>query len=288
MHEHAILSVRHLCKKFPLFGRGVFRRQVGSVQACDDVSFDVMRGETLALVGESGSGKTTLGRLMLRAMRPDSGHILFRSRTAPGPVDLVSASPATLKPLRQELQMVFQDPFSSLNPRMTVGQILEEPLRINGLAKGAELRHRIVDMLGRVGLHSDCLHRYPNAFSGGQRQRIGIARALILRPALVVCDEPVSALDVSIQAQIVNLLASMQEELGLTYIFVAHDLRLVRQVADRIALLRDGRLNAPVPTETFFAAPKDGVPMRGQSPSAILPASLDGAQGPPEPKVLAR
>ncbi|MFG6417317.1 ATP-binding cassette domain-containing protein [Roseateles sp. DC23W] len=259
MHEKAILSVRHLCKRFPLLGAGLFRRQVGTVQACDDVSFDVMRGETLALVGESGSGKTTLGRLIMCAMKPDSGQILFRSKSAAEPIDLVSARPAALKPLRQELQMVFQDPFGSLNPRMTVGQILEEPLRINGLARGTELRYRVVDMLNRVGLHADSVHRYPNAFSGGQRQRIGIARALILRPALVVCDEAVSALDVSIQAQIVNLLASMQEELGLTYIFIAHDLRLVRQVADRIAVLEDGRITQPIPAENFIAALKNGI-----------------------------
>lgn len=149
--------------------------------------------------------------------------------------------------------MVFQDPFSSLNPHMTVGQIVEEPLRVNGLARGAELRHRAAEMLGKVGLNADCLHRYPNVFSGGQRQRIGIARALIACPALVVCDEPVSALDVSIQAQIVNLLLGMQEELGLTYIFIAHDMRLVRQIADRVAVIEGGRLTPPVETEAFFA-----------------------------------
>ncbi len=254
MDEHAILSVRNLRKRFPIFGRGILRRQVGSINACDGVSFDVRRGETLALVGESGSGKTTLGRLILGVLQPDSGQVLFRSRTTLEPVDLVSANPATRKSLRQELQMIFQDPFGSLNPYMTVGQIVAEPLRINGRAKGTELHRQVVQMLDKVGLNADCLHRYPNAFSGGQRQRIGIARALIVRPALVVCDEPVSALDVSIQAQILNLLCSMQEELELTYIFVSHDMRVVRQVADRIAVFQDGRMTAPVPAEVFFAS----------------------------------
>jgi len=254
MDESLILSVRNLRKRFPILGKGIFRREISTIQACDDVSFDVRRGETLAVVGGSGSGKTTLGRLILRALAPDSGQIFFRSRERPDPVDLAVASARELKPLRRELQMIFQDPYGSLNPHMTVAQIVEEPLYINKLASGTAREMLAREMLAKVGLPADCMVRYPNAFSGGQRQRIAIARALVVRPSLVVCDEPVSALDVSVQAQIINLLADMQEEFGLTYLFVAHDWRVVRHLAHRVAELAGGKLTEPVPTESFFSS----------------------------------
>lgn len=254
MDDRVHLSVRRLCKQFPLLGGGLFRRKVGAVTPCKDISFDVMRGETFGLIGPSGSGKTTLARLILRIGQPDSGQVLFRSRGGSDFVDLTSATMKALKPLRRELQMVFQDPFSSLNPRMTVEQIVEEPLKLNGVTCGAERHARVEEMLTRVGLHSDSLNRLPNALSGGQRQRVGIARALIIKPSLVVCDEPVSALDVSIQAQIINLLSDLQDELGLTYIFISHDMRLVRQVADRVSILIDGQLSEPMKSESFFAS----------------------------------
>jgi oligopeptide/dipeptide ABC transporter ATP-binding protein len=235
-----LLRVRGLCKHFPVRTRGFVRRVTGWIRAVDDVSFDLARGETLGLVGESGSGKTTCARAILRAIAPTAGEVLFHS--ADGPVDLATLPPRRLKPLRREMQMIFQDPFSSLNPRMTVGQIVAEPLVIHGLAAGTELDDRVTDMLVRVGLKAEHRQRYPHAFSGGQRQRIGIARALIMRPSLVVADEAVSALDVSVQAQIINLLRDLQDELGLTYIFVAHDLGVVRHLCNRVAVMYAGRI----------------------------------------------
>jgi peptide/nickel transport system ATP-binding protein len=249
-----LLRVRGLCKHFPVYSRGLVRRVDGWIRAVDDVSFDLARGETLGLVGESGSGKTTCARAILRALTPTAGEAVFQSST--GPVDLATLPAGRLKPLRREMQMIFQDPFSSLNPRMTVGQIVAEPLVIHGLATGAELDERVVDMLVRVGLKPEHRQRYPHAFSGGQRQRIGIARALIMRPSLVVADEAVSALDVSVQAQIINLLRDLQDELGLTYIFVAHDLAVVRHLCDRVAVMYAGRIVETGPARDIFTDPR--------------------------------
>ena len=255
-----ILSVQKLSKHYPIVQKGFWSRQVGMVKACHEVSFDVQRGETLGIVGESGSGKTTLGRAILRATRPTSGKVLFRHQAAAQgrepPVDLASASEAQLKPLRTELQMIFQDPFGSLNPRMTVQQIVAEPLQIHGMASGSELEDRVVGMLKRVGIRPEYRSRYPHAFSGGQRQRIGIARALVMRPSLVVADEAVSALDVSVQAQVVNLLAELQEEFGLTYLFVAHDLAIVRHICNRVAVMYRGELVELAETEALFENPQ--------------------------------
>jgi ABC-type oligopeptide transport system ATPase subunit len=253
-----VLSVHNLCKYYPITQKGFFTRQLGLVKACHDVSFDVLRGETLGIVGESGSGKTTLGRAVLRATRPTSGKVLFKSRLAGdrAPVDLAALSPRQLKPLRTELQMIFQDPFSSLNPRLTVQQIVAEPLVIHGLASGSELEDRVVGMLRRVGIRPEYRTRYPHAFSGGQRQRIGIARALVLKPSLIVADEAVSALDVSVQAQVVNLLADLQEELGLTYLFIAHDLSVVRHISSRVAVMYQGELVELAETARLFEDPQ--------------------------------
>ncbi|HET6429778.1 MAG TPA: oligopeptide/dipeptide ABC transporter ATP-binding protein [Phycisphaerae bacterium] len=262
----ALLRVRDLCKHFPVYSQGLMRRQVGLVRAVDEVSFDLFPGQTLGLVGESGCGKTTLARTILRALAPTSGKVLFQAngaelaRTGPGLqrpyVDLAAVGPRDLKALRTRMQMIFQDPFSSLNPRMTVGQIVGEPLKIHRLARGPERRDRIVEMLRMVGLEAEHTNRYPHEFSGGQRQRIGIARALIMRPSLVIADEAVSALDVSVQAQVINLLADLQAELNLTYLFVAHDLSVVRHIADRVAVMYAGRIVELAETEAVFADPK--------------------------------
>ncbi|MGI5867997.1 MAG: ABC transporter ATP-binding protein [Kiritimatiellia bacterium] len=249
-----LLHVRGLCKYFPIRSKGFFTKQTGVVKAVDDVHFDLMPGETLGLVGESGSGKTTCARTILRALRPTAGEILFR--TDDGLVDLATLSDRALKPLRQKMQMIFQDPFASLNPRMTVESIVGEPLEIHKLAHGAERKDRVADMLLRVGLRPEHLQRYPHAFSGGQRQRIGIARALIMRPSLVVADEAVSALDVSVQAQVLNLLADLQAEFGLTYVFVAHNLAVVRHVCDRVAVMYAGRIVELATTEALFQDPR--------------------------------
>jgi oligopeptide/dipeptide ABC transporter ATP-binding protein len=237
-----------------VLGKGFFRRQVATVQAVNHVSFDLHAGSTLGLVGESGCGKTTAARTILRALRPTGGSVLFR--TEGRCVDLASLPAAQLKPLRTRMQMIFQDPFSSLNPRMTVEQIVAEPLTIHRLARGSERTDRVVEMLRRVGLKAEHMRRYPHEFSGGQRQRIGIARALIMRPALVVADEAVSALDVSVQAQVINLLADLQQELKLTYIFVAHDLSVVRHISDRVAVMYAGRIVELAETEAIFQDPR--------------------------------
>ena len=249
-----LLRVRGLSKHFPVRSRGFVRRVTGWIRAVDDVSFDLARGETLGLVGESGSGKTTCARTILRALTPTSGEVVFQSSA--GPIDLASLPARRLKPLRSEMQMIFQDPFSSLNPRLTVGQIVAEPLVIHRLASGSELQDRVADMLVRVGLKPEHRARYPHAFSGGQRQRIGIARALIMRPSLVVADEAVSALDVSVQAQIINLLRDLQDEFRLTCIFVAHDLEVVRHLCDRVAVMYAGRIVEEGPAKEIFAGPR--------------------------------
>jgi peptide/nickel transport system ATP-binding protein len=249
-----LLQVRDLCKYYPIFSTGLRKTQIGTVKAADHVTFDLLPGETLGLVGESGSGKTTTGRAILRAITPTHGQVLF---TQDGKtVDLATLPAAALTPLRTQMQMIFQDPFASLNPRMTVREIVAEPLVIHKMASGSALDDRVVAMLTRVGLKPEHRTRYPHAFSGGQRQRIGIARALIMRPKLVICDEAVSALDVSVQAQVINLLQDLQEELGLTYLFIAHDLSVVKHLCDRVAVMYAGKLVEVAPTAALFANPQ--------------------------------
>lgn len=248
-----LLQVKNLQKYFPVFSQGFVRRQTGLVKAVDDISFDLMPGETLGLVGESGCGKTTTGRAILRALDPTAGEVLFQDGEET--VDLATLSAGQLKPLRTKMQMIFQDPFASLNPRMTVGDIVGEPLVIHKLASGSEREDRVTQMLEKVGLMPEHRTRYPHAFSGGQRQRIGIARALALQPDLLICDEPVSALDVSVQAQVLNLMKDLQEELGLTYLFISHNLAVVDYVADRIAVMCAGRIVETAPRETLFRDP---------------------------------
>ena len=250
-----ILEVRDLSVTFPIMSRGLMRRQVGELEAVKQVSFSVRPGETLGIVGESGSGKTTLTRAILRAIDPSAGVVNYDSEQL-GMVDLARISPEALKPLRTELQMIFQDPFASLNPRMKVGDIVAEPLVIHEPHNSETHRGRVISMLQRVGLDADALHRFPHAFSGGQRQRIGIARALVMHPRLVVCDEAVSALDVSVQAQVLNLLADLQDEMGLTYLFVAHDLGVVHHFCDAALVMYRGDVVESGPVEELFAAPQ--------------------------------
>ena len=247
-----LLEVRDLKKYFPI-RKGLLRRVVGQVKAVDGVSFSIRKGETLALVGESGCGKTTVSRCILRAMAPRAGaiHFSFEGRT----VDLATLPRKTLRPLRRHMQMVFQDPYSSLNPRMVVGDTIGEPLLINGMTDRAERRKRVLALMELVGLPGAAINRFPHAFSGGQRQRIGIARALALNPALIVADEPVSALDVSVQAQILNLLLDLQDRLGLTVLFVAHDLSVVKHVSDRVAVMYVGRIVELAETEALYRRP---------------------------------
>lgn len=249
-----ILEVKGLCKYFPVYSKGLFQRQVKQLKAVDEVNFNLTAGKTLGLVGESGSGKTTTVRTLLRALQPTRGEVYFNSRA--GRVNLAQLGDRQLKPLRQEMQMIFQDPFSSLNPRMTIGEIVGEPLRIHRLANATERKERVVQMLEKVGLKPEHISRYPHAFSGGQRQRIGIARALIMQPSLVVADEAVSALDVSVQAQVINLLAELQAEFHLSYIFVAHDLSVVAHICDRVAVMYAGRLVELGENDQIFSAPR--------------------------------
>ncbi len=252
--EQPILEVKALKKYFPIRA-GLFRRVVGQVRAVDDVSFQVNQGETLALVGESGCGKTTTARCILRAYQPTAGEIRFQPAQG-APLDLAKLAKRELRPLRRQMQMIFQDPYSSLNPRMTLLDIISEPLLIHGMRSAAERRARVAELLQLVNLRPEFMQRYPHAFSGGQRQRIGIARALALNPALIVADEPVSALDVSVQAQIVNLLLELQDQLKLSIIFVAHDLSVVKHVSDRVAVMYVGKIVEIAPTEALFTTPK--------------------------------
>lgn len=248
-----ILEIVNLRKFFPI-RKGFLRRVVGHVRAVDDVSFHVRKGETLALVGESGCGKTTVSRCIMRALPPSSGEIRFAVNGKT--IDLAPLKKRDLKPVRRHMQMVFQDPFSSLNPRMMVGDIIGEPLLINGVSNAAERRERVRELLDLVQLPAAYMNRFPHAFSGGQRQRIGIARALALNPSLIVADEPVSALDVSVQAQILNLLLDLQDRLGLTYLFVAHDLSVVKHVSDRVAVMYVGRIVEIASTKALYESPR--------------------------------
>ncbi|HKU97769.1 MAG TPA: dipeptide ABC transporter ATP-binding protein [Vineibacter sp.] len=244
-----ILEVRNLVKHFPV-GGGLFGGPAAVVKAVDGVSFTIRRGETLGLVGESGCGKTTTGRCILLLERPTSGQVIFEGR------DLMTLSAAEIRVVRRKIQVIFQDPYSSLNPRMTVGQMLDEPMAVHAIVPERKARHdRVRELLSVVGLLPSMAGRYPHELSGGQRQRVGIARALATEPSLIICDEPVSALDVSIQAQIVNLLESLQEQFGLTYLFVAHDLSVVRHISDRVAVMYLGKMAELTDRATLYAEP---------------------------------
>ena len=243
-----VLAVEGLTKHFPV-RRGVLRRVVGRVQAVTDVSFEVGEGETLAIVGESGCGKSTTGRAVLRLVEPGAGSVRLDGQ------DVLALSPAGLRAMRRHMQIVFQDPYGSLNPRMTVAETLREPLLLHGIATASDAGAQVADLLRLCGLSEWHAGRYPHEFSGGQRQRVGVARALATRPRLVVCDEPVSALDVSVQAQIVNLLQDLQRELGVAYVFIAHDLAVVRHIAHRVAVMYLGRIVETAPAEAIFAHP---------------------------------
>jgi len=255
-----LIRVDGLVKEFPI-KRGVFfKKQVGAVQAVSGVSFEIKVGETLGLVGESGSGKSTTARCVLRLLEPTAGAVYFQhtqddTRDLPPIVDIASAGKDTLRVLREEMQIVFQDPFASLNPRMTVASIIAEPLIVHGVGTAEERLNKVKELLKTVGLSPEHTNRYPHEFSGGQRQRIGVARALALNPSLIILDEPVSALDVSIQAQVLNLLADLQEDLGLTYLFIAHDLSVVRHISDRVAVMYLGKLVEVAERDDMYERP---------------------------------
>ena len=243
-----LLRVENLMMHFPI-RRGVFQRQVGAVRAVDGVSFDITRGETLGLVGESGCGKSTTGRTILQLYKPTAGEVDFEG------VNLVTLKGEQLRQMRRKMQMIFQDPYASLNPRMTVGQLVGEPLMVHNVATGAEINERVLHLLELVKLNPAFASRYPHEFSGGQRQRIGLARALALQPSFIICDEPISALDVSIQAQVVNLLEELQQQFNLTYLFIAHDLSMVKHISDRIAVMYLGVIMELATRDELHAKP---------------------------------
>ena len=283
--KRPLLEVKGVKKYFPV--RGALGTTVQEVKAVNDVSFEMNRGETFGVVGESGCGKSTLGRTILRLTEPTAGQAIFEG------TDVFAMGPSELQSLRQDIQMVFQDPYSSLNPRKRIGAILEEPLNIHNIGTPREQTEKVLRILDTVGLQTDHYYRYPHEFSGGQRQRIGIARALMVEPKLVVCDEPVSALDVSIQSQIINLLKKLQQELQLTYLFIAHDISVVRYISDRVGVMYLGQMVEQAPTEAMFADPKhpytrallssvpepkldakrERIVLRGELPSPLNPPS---------------
>jgi peptide/nickel transport system ATP-binding protein len=251
--DNILLQVNDLKKYFPI-RKGFFKSLAGYVKAVDGVNFFIREGETMGLVGESGCGKTTTGRTILRAYEPTAGEVWFKDKSL-GRVNIPDLDKQQLKNIRQDMQMIFQDPYSSLNPRMTLLQIVGEPLLVNGVARGSELKDRVAELLRVVGLRPEYMIRYPHAFSGGQRQRIGVARALALNPQLIVCDEPVSALDVSVQAQVLNLLQDLQQEFDLTYLFVAHDLSVIEHISDRVSVMYVGKLVEMATSEALFSNP---------------------------------
>lgn len=255
-HEsHQLLEVNNLKKHFPITA-GFLSKEVNHIKAVDGVNFTLSKRETLGLVGESGCGKTTVGRLLMRLYTPTAGQMLFRPHGPTGQAyELAQMDKKALRPVRPHMQMIFQDPFTSLNPRKTLLEIIGEPLRLNGMRRGSELEDRVVEMLRLVGLRPEYISRYPHAFSGGQRQRVGIARSLILHPTLVIADEPVSALDVSVQAQILNLLKYLQQELDLTYLFIAHDLSVVEHISDRVAVMYVGKLVEIAKADDLYQQP---------------------------------
>jgi oligopeptide transport system ATP-binding protein len=244
-----LVQVENLKKYFPITRGIIFQKTIGYVRAVDDVSFFIRRGETFGLVGESGCGKTTVGRTILQLYRPTAGKVYFDG------IDLTTLKGEELRRMRRRMQIIFQDPYASLNPRMTVGDIIGEPLEIHGIAKGKEKRERVMELLQIVGLNPYFINRYPHEFSGGQRQRIGVARALAMYPDFIVCDEPISALDVSIQAQIINLLEELQEKFGLTYLFIAHDLAVVRHISDRVAVMYLGKIVELTDRDSLYSNP---------------------------------
>ncbi len=247
--DGVLVRVENLKKYFPITRGIIFQKTIGYVRAVDDVSFFIRRGETFGLVGESGCGKTTVGRTILQLYRPTAGKVYFDG------IDLTTLKGEELRRMRRRMQIIFQDPYASLNPRMTVGDIIGEPLEIHGIAKGKEKRERVMELLQIVGLNPYFINRYPHEFSGGQRQRIGVARALAMYPDFIVCDEPISALDVSIQAQIINLLEELQEKFGLTYLFIAHDLAVVRHISDRVAVMYLGKIVELTDRNTLYSNP---------------------------------
>jgi len=249
MAETPLLEVKHLKKHFPIKG-GVFSKTIGYVYAVDDINFTLEKGETLGLVGESGCGKSTTGRTILRLIEPTDGMISFEGQ------DITHLDKGAMRALRREMQIIFQDPYASLNPRMTVGSIIGEPLEIHRIAKGSEKEERVASLLQKVGLRAEDMRKYPHEFSGGQRQRIGIARALALNPKLIVCDEPVSALDVSIQAQVINLLEDLQAEFGLSYLFIAHNLNVVEHISNRVAVMYLGQIVELASDEELYKNPQ--------------------------------
>ena len=249
-----ILDVRGLVKYFPI-KRGFFRRTVGTVKAVDDISFDILAGETVSLVGESGCGKSTTARSIIRAYEPTAGEIFFNTGEGES-IDLAQLSLTEMRPIRRQMQMIFQDPFASLNPRMNIYEIISEPLLVHGIGTSSEREDRVAELLRVVRLRPEYMRRYPHAFSGGQRQRIGIARALALNPRLILADEPVSGLDVSVQAQVINLMMDLQDDLGLTYLFVSHDLSVVKQISSRVVVMYVGRIAEIGTPQELFEAPK--------------------------------